>query len=336
MIENSKEVWHNTPHRDKRAIKAVNCTGNYIVNSKNSSNVWQAEDLQDCKNIYIGAWEKDCQDETSCGNDELCYLCANGGGLYNCIAVLYSFGANVDKQKHTFNSGYSCTILNCTDCFGCIGLRNKQYCIFNKQYAKEEYFELLARIREHMKDMPFVSPITGQVFSFGDFFPPEHSLFAYNETAANDFYPKDRAAAEGQGFLWREEEVSQHKFSEYEIPDNIKDVSDDILNQVLKCEFSGKAYKITKQELEFYRKAVLPIPRVAPMERIRRRVLALTPFRSFDRICQCTGSAPTERYQNTITHDHGAGVCGKKIETSYSPARPELVYCEQCYQQEMA
>ena len=26
-------------------------------------------------------------------------------------------------------------------CFGCVGLYKKEYCIFNKQYTKEEYFK---------------------------------------------------------------------------------------------------------------------------------------------------------------------------------------------------
>ncbi|USN57480.1 MAG: hypothetical protein H6766_03435 [Candidatus Peribacteria bacterium] len=75
---------------------------------------------------------------------------------------MYSF--NCDSSSHLF---------------GCIGLRNKSYCIFNKQYTKEEYNALVPKIIEHMKQ-------TGE---WGEFFHPSLSPFGYNETVANEYYP---------------------------------------------------------------------------------------------------------------------------------------------------
>jgi DNA-binding NarL/FixJ family response regulator len=71
------------------------------------------------------------------------------------------------------------------DCFGCVGLQKKQYCILNKQYSKENYFGLKSKIIEHMQK-------TGE---WGEFFPASQSLFAYNESIAHqEYYPlKDRA-----------------------------------------------------------------------------------------------------------------------------------------------
>ncbi|MCX6757949.1 MAG: hypothetical protein NTZ44_03670 [Candidatus Nomurabacteria bacterium] len=314
LEEKSKTFWLSFPHKESLITHSNDCTGNSIVNSKNSKNIWQADSVEDSKYSYIAAWNKNCYDETSAGNDELCYLCANGGGLYNSIAILYSFGSNVDKKKQSFNCGYSYTVLNCTDCFGCVGIRNKQYCILNKQYTKEEYFELLEKIKKSMLENPFQSQKTGQVFSYGDFFPSEHSLFAYNETVAQDLYPKDKDSAEAQGFVWREEPEPHYDFNHYQIPDDIKDVDDSILSQVLKCEESGKGYKIARSELAFYQKMQIPIPRISPLIRIRDRVRALLPFKLFDRQCQ---------------------KCNKDIKTPYSPERPEIIYCEKCYQQEV-
>jgi len=34
-------------------------------------------------------------------------------------------------------------------------------------------------------------------------------------------------------------------------------------------------------------------------------------------------------------HNHNAGKCEIEFETSYAPERPEIVYCEKCYQQEV-
>ena len=270
--------------------------------------------MEDCKNVYIGAWSKNSQDETSAGNDELSYLCGHSSGLYKCIAVLYSFVPAMEKSKNSYECQYSYAIANCSDCFGCVGIKNKQYCILNKQYSKEEYFELVEKIKKDMIEKPFISKKTNQVFSYGDFFPSEHSLFAYNETVANDFYKKNKQEAEKEGFIWREENETIYNFSDYIIPDNIKDVSEDILLQTLKCEQSGKGYKITQTELAFYKRMEIPIPRLSPLVRIQNRVRNLLPFKIFNRQCQ---------------------KCNKDIKTPYSPERPEIIYCEKCYQQEV-
>jgi hypothetical protein len=67
---------------------------------------------------------------------------------------------------------YECR--SCESCFGCIGLRNQSYCIFNKQYSKEDYEKEVAKIITHMI-------LTGER---GEFFHPSLSPFGYNETVA--------------------------------------------------------------------------------------------------------------------------------------------------------
>jgi len=67
----------------------------------------------------------------------------------------------------------------CTDCFGCVGLQRKQYCLFNKQYTKEEYEKEVAKVIEKMI-------ATGE---WGEFFDPSLSPYAYNETVALNYFP---------------------------------------------------------------------------------------------------------------------------------------------------
>src|SRR3989344_4999246 len=60
-----------------------------------------------------------------------------------------SYGSiNINKCYKTFfsqdctechNIWFSRDLVGCSDCGGCINLRMKQYCIFNKQYTKEAY-----------------------------------------------------------------------------------------------------------------------------------------------------------------------------------------------------
>ena len=71
---------------------------------------------------------------------------------------------------------------NINQCFGCVCLKNQSYCIFNKQYTKEEYEILVPRIIEHMMK-------TGE---WGEFFPSSLSPFGYNETVAMEYFPMTR------------------------------------------------------------------------------------------------------------------------------------------------
>jgi CxxC-x17-CxxC domain-containing protein len=69
-----------------------------------------------------------------------------------------------------------------------------------------------------------------------------------------------------------------------------------------------------KQELDFYRKHNLPIPRRHPEQRHLDRIALKNPKKMFDRKCD---------------------KCGKTIKTSYYPNTEELVYCEECYNKEI-
>jgi len=89
---------------------------------------------------------------------------------------------------HSNNVLYSDTCHACKDCFGCVGIRHKQYCIFNKQYSQEEYEQLVPKIIEHMKQ-------TGER---GEFFPTDMSIFGYNETEAQTYYPMTKEEVEAK------------------------------------------------------------------------------------------------------------------------------------------
>ncbi|MBI4119570.1 MAG: hypothetical protein HY456_01835 [Parcubacteria group bacterium] len=51
----------------------------------------------------------------------------------------------------------------------------------------------------------------------------------------------------------------------------------------------------------------------------------------------CTGrESDNEVYENATDHFHGEDHCPNEFETSYAPERSEIVYCEQCYNAEVA
>ena len=313
LKEKAKKIWLSVPHRANYITKSVNSWGNIISESKNAKNCWFSEKVEDSKNLYITAWLKDCYDCSCFGHGELCYEIAHSIGFYNSKFSIFGIGGSVGKTSSS-NLEYCYGVLNSHNCFGCVNLRNQEYCILNKKYSKEEYEKLRAKIIKHMQEMPYQDK-KGRIYSYGEFFPIELSLFGYNETAAQDYFPLTKEQAQELGYPWSDYKSKiKYQFSDYQIPDDIRDVNDDILDKVLKCEVSGKAYRIIPMELEFYRKMGLPIPRRCPLQRHQDRLALLPPRKLFSRKCQ---------------------KCKKEIQTTYPPESPEIVYCDECYKREV-
>jgi hypothetical protein len=307
-------IWNNSPHRENTIFKSVDTTGNAVSEAKNSHNVWECTKIENSKNLFITGWARDLYDCTCLGAAELAYECAHSGGVYDSKFLLFCI-SNDPLKKVTINTvEYSTMVGSVSNCFGCVCVRGAEYTILNKKYTKEEYLELLPKIKKHMEDMPYVDS-KGRVYKYGEFFPAEFSSYGYNETTAPDIFPLTKEQALAEGYKWSDYVSDTHyEFSDYKIPDDIKDVGDDILKMILKCEVSGKAYKIVQAELSFYRQAGLPIPRVCGAERHKQRYKMLLPCKLFERKCDS---------------------CGKDIQTPYESGRPEVVYCEACYQRDV-
>jgi len=332
-------------HKYANITKSINCTGDNITNSKNAKQVFNVYDMEEVKRIIRAFKSKDGQDVYSCGaGNELVYE-----GM---VAGHGSFSIKFFAYAHfTRESQFIDWCQNSSNLFGCIGLRSKQYCILNKQYTKEEYEALVPKIIEHMNTMPYVDQ-KGRVYKYGEFFPTELSPFAYNETIAQEYFPLTKEEAERQGYTWKEREKRDYKITKKpeDLPDNIKDVPDGITKEIIGCahgvtcnEQCTEAFKIIESELAFYRRMNLPLPRLCPNCRHYQRLKQRNPLKLWHRKCQCaggrsdpsTGSGQATQYQNTIEHFHESSHCPNEFETSYSPERPEIVYCEKCYQSEV-
>ena len=135
------------------------------------------------------------------------------------------------------------------------------------------------------------------------------------------------------GLTWKDPDEKKYTITMLsgQIPEDIKDVSDAILSEVIECAHQGQcrdqcstAFKIIPSELSFLKRFNLPLPRLCSSCRHMDRIRLKNPFKLWRRACMCEIS----------THGHGEK-CEVEFETSYSPDRPEKVYCEKCYQQEV-
>ncbi|MDC0506163.1 hypothetical protein OAN96_01060 [Candidatus Gracilibacteria bacterium] len=292
------------PHRSSYGIDNTDVLGNYLVNSKDSKHCYDCRNLNECK--YIQQSFDDATRSMDCteigDKAELLYEAAYTGiNSYNNKFVSHVLGDG-SNLTYCFFTPF------CSNCFGCVGLHHKEYNIFNKQYTKEQYYELLSTIIAHMQD----------VGEWGEFFPADMSPWGYNESHANDYFPLNKKQARESGFNWSDYQAPLPKVDKTipanKLPKNITEIPDDILNWAIECGVTQKPFRIIPQELQFYRKHNLPIPRRHPDQRHLDRMALRNPRKLFKRGCD---------------------KCDAVMQTTYSPERPEKVYCEECYSSEI-
>ncbi|OGN28071.1 MAG: hypothetical protein A3A33_03995 [Candidatus Yanofskybacteria bacterium RIFCSPLOWO2_01_FULL_49_25] len=291
--------------------------GDYISNSKNSSYVFDCTAVEDSSFINHGHKAIHCYDGyVVVDQSQYSYEIVSAIAVNN-----VKFGYCV---WHDSDSEYCDTCENCTNIFGCIGLRKQSYCILNKQYSREEYMALVPKIIEHMK-------ATGE---YGEFFPIQLSPFAYNETVAQEYFPLGREEAESKGIPWKASEDRNYAITleSANIPNASKDIPATIEKEVIGCEHGGMcregcttAFIIISQELQYYQRMNLPLPRMCPNCRHGQRLKQRNPRKLWNRSCACTLQG----------HSHGSNECTATFATSYAPDRPERMYCEKCYQAEV-
>ena len=349
-LKNTFNDFKNSyPRRFAVMVNSFNSSGNGLRNTKNCRECFDVLGAEDVKFIILAGLGF---------NDS--YDCVDSGGkaslIYDSVSVGLNtfrvfFSNNITENCHDIY--YSDTCRNSSYLFGCVGLNNKEYCIFNKQYSAEEYKNTVSKIIKHMNNAPYISNIknpstgSGQVYKYGEFFPEEFCPFGYNKTIAHQYFRLTKNVAIKMGYGWEEPKYNKYKVTleNKSLPDKINDVSDDILNEVIECAHKGGCdepcsivFKIIPRELEFYKKHKLPIPRLCPICRHFERIRQCDPVKLWHRQCQCAGTQSDNKvYQNTINHNHhNDNHCPNEFETTYAPERKEIVYCEQCYQQEVA
>lgn len=298
------QLKKDLPHMYAHIYNSENCIGNVISHSKNCIIGFDVLNVEDCKYVYSSPNSVRSQD---------CVFNAADGvkNSYNVCSTVW-----LDTWITTFlvwygsNMFYCMECFHCNDCFGCIWLKNQQYCIFNKQYSKEEYDKLVSQIVDKM--------IADK--QRGEYFDLPICPFGYNETVAMEYFPMTRDEAIKRWYKRQDnnydpvvsKEIKALKWDQ--IPGDIEEVQDDVLDDIFICEVSDKPFRINKQELDFYRKHHLPLPRIHPDIRHQQR-FAKRPLRDL--------------------HVRNCDKCGMEMLSVYEKKDECKVYCDVCYNKEV-
>lgn len=321
--ENFFKLRVNIPFKFYHGANIQNSTGDYIQHTERARMVFNCRDNKDTAYMQdVWLETETCRDCTEICIGELAYEIQGVYAPNKTIVARSCFNTITD-------SCYCDMCFSAQDCFGCFGLKQKQYCIFNKQYSKDEYFILKEKIIEHMR----------KTREWGEYFPAKFSPFAYNESMAQDYFPLTKEEALAAGHTWYDRPPRDYKITltTSDLPETIDDIQENILEQIIQCATQNSAiekekyplcttaFNLTQLELTLYKKMKIPIPEKCFPCRRQDRFALRNPRKLWHRQCMC--------YKKN--HFHGEGKCKVEFETSYAPERTELVYCEKCYQAEI-
>ena len=139
FIQDFRDLFLKSPQCGSWSRASENCDyGDIITVSKDC---YMCFNSGNCRNAYYCEDSRaltDCTDCAFCENCELVYECTDCDDCYDC---------NFFQDCHNCNGvQFSYDLRRCKNCIGCAGLRDKEYCIFNKQYDKDRYEEYLSQI----------------------------------------------------------------------------------------------------------------------------------------------------------------------------------------------
>lgn len=142
------ELQNKVPRLNIFTNKSENC--DYTCHSFGNKNCYLSFRIKNCEDVYYtlqGISSKDCLDCFTINESELCYECTDCDKCYNCKFL------SCAKNCHDCIMGYD--LIGCNDCFGCCGLRNKQYYILNNPKSQAEY-------KDFIKDLNFCDKLSFQ------------------------------------------------------------------------------------------------------------------------------------------------------------------------------
>ena len=300
----TKKLWElvkTFPVNASRNTAVENVSGAMLANVRNSHDVTESRKAENMRHADGGLTHHDSMDFTYSGDSSLVYGTINVGSQSNNVKFSIS-------SKYCTNCEFVFNSKNLDNCFMCFGLQNKSYCVLNRQYSKEKYFSLVDKIKSDMWERG----------EYGDGFPMKFSAQAYNMSIASVSFPlSDEEIVKLGGYLAKEPESNAGEIktlSGKDIPETIDEATDDVVNHGIACEVTGKPFRITPSELQFYRRMKIPIPSVHPVIRMNDKAKIIKIGRY---------------YEGSCAH------CGKPINSAFDPKDGFILYCESCYQKEV-
>lgn len=264
--------WFPSLHKEEK-VKSVNIWSTNVTWGLNfySENVedwvynYRVTDGKNVVLVWLPTWNKNIYDTYNAGSPI-------GSDMYWVMAAGWEHIYMTLHNNNWMNNFYSILLDESSFCLGCVGLKNKKYCIFNKQYGENEWYELVDKIFTQMEND----------WLLWEFFPANMNPYYFNDTVASMFnYDFSKEDIISEWYMWRDEEINVDTpngatiieskdlwYYEWYDENGKWQINSEILKLVIKSD-NWNFYRIVPMELEFLQRHNLPLPRIHWFERIK-------------------------------------------------------------------
>ncbi|MFH1012840.1 MAG: hypothetical protein V1760_03790 [Candidatus Peregrinibacteria bacterium] len=136
FIQSFRELFLKTPQCGSWTRGSENCDYGDITTV--SKDCYMCFNSGNCRDAYF------CEDSRALKNSVDCAFCENCELCYECVDCNNCYDSNYCQDcVNSTDIHFSYDLRRCQHCIGCVGLRDKEYYIFNKPHNKEEYQEAL-------------------------------------------------------------------------------------------------------------------------------------------------------------------------------------------------
>jgi len=140
FFDQLKELQEKVPRPHQIGQNNLNC--DWCDDAWNCKNCYLSRSMDKCENLSYAYRAIDSKDSFDI------FYSFNLQNSYDCLFCHDSFNLNFsENSRDCIDSYFLFDCRNCQNCFMSWNLRNKHYCIRNKQYTKEEYEKELNKIK---------------------------------------------------------------------------------------------------------------------------------------------------------------------------------------------
>ena len=146
FFDELKKIINSFPKSPAAVLRSESCEFcNEVYDSKNMFYCFDSYKSTDSAYIFDSFMCATCVDCDYAVEAQLCYECVDPYKAFNCDYLEYC--DNIRDSAYC----YSCS--NCSDIFGCVNLKNKSFCIFNRQLTEVEYKEQVKKPGQEILDL---------------------------------------------------------------------------------------------------------------------------------------------------------------------------------------
>ncbi len=264
------DSWYLKVSSQWTSFNNVQCSWNYIIESENIANGVFVANAKNGRNVMFSWWNAEIEEFYDCfstgggGKSNYFWVTQWGGGEHNYCSVWVLFCNSIF---------YSFYLESCSFCLWCVGLQNKSFCIFNKQYSKEDWFKKVDEIFSQME----------KENTLWNFFPWYINPYYFNDTIAWFFGLFSREETEKKWYLYREESITIATPQNSEIipletiwnyewfENGVWKIHRDICKKIIQDQ-EGNLFTFLPEEVDFYEKYGLSLPKNHWKNRIKHHL----------------------------------------------------------------